>query len=80
MDLVRDLVLLGAGVLLVGYVVLAWRRARERRRRWRQDLCPQCGYDLRGSAEKCPECGRPIGRFPRDSGSFVIPDERARGK
>jgi hypothetical protein len=79
MDLVRDLMLLGAGVLLVGYVVIAWRRARERRRRWREDLCPRCGYDLRGSAEKCPECGTPIQRFPRNAATFVIPDDRTPG-
>jgi len=77
---VRDLLLIGSGLMLAGYVVFAWRRARERRRRWRQDLCPACGYDVRSSAEKCPECGTPIGRFPRDSGTFVIPDERAPGE
>ena len=79
-ELVRDLVLIGSGLMLVGYVVFAWRRARERRRRWRQDLCPACGYDVRANPEKCPECGTPIGRFPRDSGTFVIPDERSRGE
>jgi hypothetical protein len=78
-ELLRDLLLIGAGLALVGYVVIAWRRARERRRRWRADLCPGCGYDLRGSAEKCPECGTPIQRFPRDAATFVIPDERMRG-
>jgi hypothetical protein len=79
MDLVRDFLLIGAGLLLVGYVIIAWRRARERRRRWREDLCPRCGYDVRGNAEKCPECGTAIARFPRDAPTFVIRDERTGG-
>jgi rRNA maturation endonuclease Nob1 len=30
---------------------------------WRQSgRCEGCGYDLRGSQEQCPECGRVITR------------------
>ncbi len=32
-------------------------RWRNRRRRRNGNLCLQCGYDLRGSSGRCPECG-----------------------
>ena len=59
--------------VVAAWCVLAWRRAREKRRRWRNDLCPECGYDLRENKANCPECGRPIDRFPVDNSAFTVP-------
>ncbi len=38
---------------------MAWISSRwtNRQRLSQENLCVQCGYDLRGSAETCPECG-----------------------
>ena len=36
-------------------------RAARRLRRRKQGLCVRCGYDIRGNADRCSECGLPIG-------------------
>lgn len=52
--IVADLILVVPAILLlVGQLVF-----RQHRSLW--GLCPECGYDLRASKDRCPECGTPI--------------------
>ncbi len=54
MVVVQDWLLVAAAALLPA----AWLYRRVRMRRSRHPgLCTTCGYDLRASPDRCPECG-----------------------
>ena len=46
-----------AAALPVGRVILGVRARARRRRRSGKNVCTACGYDLRATPERCPECG-----------------------
>jgi hypothetical protein len=67
--------------LLIGLFALPpllWLPGHFRRRRARSraaaGLCPDCAYDLRGSTDRCPECGRAVtARVAARGGSGMLP-------
>jgi hypothetical protein len=46
--------------LLLVMPVLWLKRFRDVRRAGRRGLCAKCGYDLRATPKRCPECGTPV--------------------
>lgn len=55
-------------LLCIGGLYFSLLHGRRRRRRRKLGLCLKCGYDLRASEDRCPECGTEF----RSSGSLGV--------
>jgi|SRR5665213_176 len=53
-------------VLFLAVFPVAWLISWRRRRASTSGMCPKCGYDLRASPDRCPECGSP-NESPKDA-------------
>lgn len=57
------------GISLASPIVLLWLLRRRAKRRRDANLCEICGYDLRATPERCPECGTEVATRGQTAGA-----------
>lgn len=67
---VKDCVMPVAWVVVGMPLAFLMFRYRRRMRRIESGGCPKCGYDLRASKDRCPECGMPF--LPKDVPAKIL--------
>jgi hypothetical protein len=74
----RSLSVFVLAVIMADYAASHYREHTRRVRadRFRRGLCLDCGYDLRGGHERCPECGRLL--RPTSPSTSVVQPQRAK--
>ena len=59
LGMISGILMLSSVIIDSSYWCVVWRKNRRLQRYAAEGRCLACGYDLRASPQRCPECGTP---------------------